>query len=70
MNEDFVKKVISYKLHAANALIDRLPSKASAELKDLGRIIAQSIDENMSETKEQATKKADSPNKPNSIPID
>ena len=57
MNETLVKNIVKYKLNAAEKLLDCLPSEISNSLKDLGRLMLKSINENSQELKEQPINK-------------
>lgn len=59
MNEALVKKVIQYKLNIAGSLIELLPSKVSDEVKSLGKVIMESMNENF----QDKTKAHDQPTK-------
>ena len=70
MNETIIKEVIKFKLQAAETLVDCLPTKVSEEIKDLGRIILQSVNENMNLINENSSKKSKQSDKLNDIPIE
>lgn len=58
MNELLVKCLIKYKLNAAEIMVDRLPSEISKEIKVLGRVILESLNESSQEMKDQSDKKS------------
>ncbi len=58
MNEKIIKKLIRYKMNTAAKILDHLPSSISEEIKDTGRIILESINENYQEMKEQPPEKS------------
>ncbi|QCX33124.1 hypothetical protein FDN13_05090 [Caloramator sp. E03] len=68
MNEKLIKKIIDYKLSAADTIINNLPSGVSKELRDLGRIILESLNENAQKIKEKPAGK--SKDKLNNITIE
>jgi len=70
MNEELINKFVKYKINIAGKLVEHLPTKASAELKDLGRLIIESVNESVLEMKEQPTKKSTPSDKLNNVPIE
>ncbi len=70
MNEAMIKNIIDYKLSAARKLMSKLPPKVSEPLKDLGKIVLESINESSKEIKNQPAGKAKQTNELNNIKID
>ncbi|GIM30007.1 hypothetical protein CPJCM30710_26730 [Clostridium polyendosporum] len=70
MNEKLIKKFIKYKLSVVGKIVDRLPLKMSKELKNLGLIIIESINESSQKTKERPASKLKSSDKLNNITIE
>ncbi|SKA77865.1 hypothetical protein SAMN05443428_10275 [Caloramator quimbayensis] len=68
MNETLIKKFIGYKLSTADKIINYLPLEVSKELRDLGRIILESLNENAQKIKEKPSVK--SKDKLNNITIE
>lgn len=58
MNELIMKKLIKYKLNAAEAIVEHLPLEISKEIKVLGRVILESLNESSQEMNKQADKKS------------
>jgi hypothetical protein len=56
MNELLVRNLIRYKLNAAEAIVERLPLEISKEIKALGRVILESLNEGSQEMKKQPDK--------------
>ncbi len=69
MNEDLIRNIVKCKLWAAEKLMDHLPQEMSDSLRDLGRLILESINENCRELKGEPTDKA-RPEGLNSIKIE
>jgi hypothetical protein len=70
MDEELINKLIKYKLNAAGKIVDRMPEKVSAEIKDFGRVILESVNENVREMKEQPSEKTKPSDKLNHVPIE
>jgi hypothetical protein len=70
MNEELVKKIIQYKLQAASKIVNRLPADMSNEMKDLGRIILDSLNEGFQEIKKLPENKMKSKNVISNIRIE
>jgi hypothetical protein len=70
MNEELVKNIVKYKLAVGEKILDRLLPDVSNSLKDLGRIIFESISESLQEVNAQPAKKAKSNDKLNNINIE
>lgn len=68
MNEILIKELIKYKLKVVNTTIDYLPAEISEGLRNLGRIILESVNENSRET--QTGKKTKDSNKLDNVPIE
>ncbi|MDD3705156.1 MAG: hypothetical protein PHC45_03700 [Clostridiaceae bacterium] len=60
MDEELIGKIIRIKLNMAEKLVERLPEKTSAQIKDLGKIILKSINDNVSSPKEHSVEKGES----------
>jgi hypothetical protein len=70
MDEELINKLIKYKLNAVGKIVDRMPEKMSAEIKDFGRVILESVNENVREMKEQPSKETKPSDKLNHVPIE
>ncbi|MGE5630900.1 MAG: hypothetical protein ACM3TR_07360 [Caulobacteraceae bacterium] len=70
MNEALIKKVIKYKMDIAGEIVDCLPLKVSEEIKNLGRIVIEGLNESFQEMKEQPPKKSGKPDKLNKVTIE
>jgi hypothetical protein len=70
MDEELIRKLVKYKLNAAGTIVDRLPLKMSSELKDLGRVILESIDESAREIKERPGEKPKPSDHLDNVPIE
>lgn len=53
MNEILIKSLIKHKLDMVDLIVNSLPEKVSEEVKGLGRIILESVNESFREKKEQ-----------------
>jgi hypothetical protein len=58
MDVGFIGRIIKLKLNVAEKLLEHLPEKTSAQIKDMGKIILNSINENVQATKEHSTGKS------------
>lgn len=45
MNETLIKELIKYKIRAANEIINSMPSGVADEIRKLGRIVLEGIEE-------------------------
>lgn len=70
MNEVLIKELIKCKLNAADRVINNLPPEISKEIKDLSRLILESINESCSERKENKESKPKASNKLENVPIE
>lgn len=70
MDEKIISRIVSLKLDVAGKLIERMPEKISSELKDMGRVILKTVNENVQEAKEYPSEKAKSSDQLNHVPID
>ncbi|HWT27574.1 MAG TPA: hypothetical protein VN131_06510 [Mobilitalea sp.] len=70
MNEELVRRVVKYKLNAANNLIDKLPEDLQKDINSIRRVITECLNEIPSEPKEQSTEKKQSANQLNKINIE
>ncbi len=55
MNEALIKKLVQVKLDVAEEILEHLPSKQAEEVRDLGKIVLESLNDyaNSSEKKDQ-----------------
>lgn len=58
MNEALIKKLIKYKLDAASTIIDHLPPDMSEEIRSMGRVILENLNESVRGINEQPSKKS------------
>lgn len=70
MNEALIRELLKYKLNAADIIINSLPSKISGEIKNLGRVILESVNEGLNEMKEQPASEAKRSDKLDNVPIE
>jgi len=70
MDERLIGRIISYKLNMAEKLLEHLPEKTSAQIKDMGKIILKSINENVQDTNEHSTEKSGPSTHLNQVPIE
>ena len=56
MNETLIKELVKMKMNTAGKIIDRLPPDISEEIKDLRRVIMESVKENIQEEKARPPK--------------
>jgi hypothetical protein len=70
MDEELIGKIIELKLNMAEKLIGYLPEEVSLQIKDIGKIILKSINENVQDTKEHSTEKPGTAAHLNHIPIE
>lgn len=60
MNETLIKELIKYKIRAANEIINSIPSGVADEIRKLGRIVLEGIEEgckNLGDTKPEGKNK-------------
>ncbi|MDD2492221.1 MAG: hypothetical protein PHV12_08550 [Bacteroidales bacterium] len=53
MNEALIKELIKYKLNAANLIVNSLPHNVTEEIRGLGRIIIEGINEGCKDINQQ-----------------
>lgn len=70
MNEKLIKELIRCKLDAANTIIDHMPSEMSEEIRNVGRVILEGLNESLEGIKERPSCKTGSSEKLNSIPVE
>lgn len=70
MNELLVKNFIKYKLNTAEAIVEQLPLEVSKEIKALGRVILESLNESSQEMNGQSDKKSKPKDKLNNVIIE
>ena len=70
MNEALIKELIKHKLNAADIIVNSLPTQISEEIKNLGRVILDSVNESCNEMKEKPTQKSKGSDKLDNIPIE
>ncbi|HWQ72878.1 MAG TPA: hypothetical protein VN370_11225 [Desulfitobacteriaceae bacterium] len=70
MDEEIIGRIIKLKLNMAEKLIGHLPEKAASQIKDLGKIILKSLNENVQDTKEHASEKSGALTHLNHVPIE
>jgi hypothetical protein len=70
MNEVLIKELVKLKLNAADAIISNLPPKVSEEIKSLGRIILESVNESCKDMKGQEASKVEHKDKLDNVPIE
>ena len=70
MDEEFIKRIVHLKLDAAERLISRLPEKMSLELREMGRVILKSVNENVKEKEEHPSGKSKPSDQLNHVPIE
>lgn len=70
MNENLIKNVIKYKLTTAEKILNHLPKEMSSNVKNLSKIILESIKENSQEINDEPMQKAKSSGGINNIKID
>lgn len=70
MDEELINRIIKLKLDMTKKLIDQMPEKISSEIKDLGKTILKSINENIQEEMVQPCKKSKSADRLNHIKIE
>ncbi|KUO70203.1 MAG: hypothetical protein APF77_23275 [Clostridia bacterium BRH_c25] len=70
MNEVFIKEIIKYKLHTANTIIGQLPPELSEEIRKIGKVILESLNEGFQDIKDQPAKKAKPSDKLNNVSIE
>ncbi len=70
MDEELINKIVNLKLDIAEKLISRLPVKMSSELRDMGRGILKSVNENVQEKKENPSEKSKPSELLNHVPIE
>lgn len=67
LNKALIKELIRCKLNAANAVVDSMPPEIAEEIRELGRLIVEGINECCNDIK---TKNPSTTNKLNNIPIE
>lgn len=70
MNEELLKELIKLKMYTACEILDFLPPKVSEEVKNLGRIVLEGINESTKEMKEQQGIKSKPSDKLDNVPIE
>lgn len=70
MNELLIKNIIKYKLAAAGKILEQLPPELSGNLKNLSKIVLETIRENLLETKAPSVNNTKSTTKLNNIKIE
>ncbi len=70
MNETLIKELVKYKLRAATAIVDHLPPELSGEIKELGRVLLESINEGFQEIKNHPSQESKPAKKLDDIPIE
>jgi hypothetical protein len=70
MNEVLIKELVKFKLNAADALLDSMPSKVSEEIRSFGKVILESVNESCKEMKEKPPSKAKPSSKIDNVVIE
>lgn len=70
MNEALIKKLIKYKLCAADAILGSMPPKVSDEIRSFGRVVLEGLNEGFSMVEEKAVLKSKGTGKLDNIPIE
>ena len=70
MNETMIKNFISFKMNTADKIIDRLPPEMSQEIKNLRRVIMDSIIEKIHESELKPQTKNESSKSVNHVIIE
>ncbi|MDF2597153.1 MAG: hypothetical protein K0R69_3494 [Clostridia bacterium] len=70
MNEALIKDLIKCKLNIVDSIINSLPEKVSEDVKNLGRIVLESVNDSCEEIKKQPLMKLKTENKLQSVPIE
>ncbi len=70
MDEERIGRIIGLKLNMAEKLFEHLPEKTSAQIKDMGKKILRSINENVRDTKEHSPEKSGTSTHLNHVPIE
>lgn len=70
MNETLIKELIKYKLNMADAALNSLPPEVSGEIKKLGRVVLEGLNEGCKAIKEKPAPKVKDAEKLENIPIE
>lgn len=70
MNEALIKNIIKYKLTTADKILNQLPQEMSDNLRNLSKIILESINESSQEIKDEPVNKRKSKNGLENIEIE
>ena len=70
MNEALIRSIIKYKLNIADSIINSLPTKISEDVKNLSKIVLESVNEGFEEIKKQSFEKPKSENKLKNVSIE
>jgi len=70
MDDELINRIVKLKLDVAKKLLDQMPEKMSSEIRNTGKEILKSINENVQETKEHPSEKSNSSNQLNHVTIE
>jgi hypothetical protein len=70
MDDKLIKELIKCKLNVACNIIDHMPSGMSKEIKNMGRVILEGMNESSTQMKEQVASKTKYSNKLNNVPVE
>ena len=60
MDDELINRIVKLKLDVAEKLLDQMPEQMSSEIRNTGKEILKSINENVQETKEHPSEKSKS----------
>lgn len=60
MNKALIKNIIQFKLTTAEKILDRLPKEMSSNLRNLGALVLDNINEGTQQTKDETVSKTKS----------
>lgn len=70
MNEVLIKELVKLKLGVAEEILSSLPPKASDDLRNLGRLVLEGLNEGSCETRKKPDRKSQGDRKLDNIPIE
>ena len=70
MDDELINRIVKLKLDVAEKLLDQMPEQMSSEIRNTGKEILKSINENVQETKEHPSEKSKSSNQLNHVTIE
>jgi fumarate hydratase class II len=70
MNKELIRKLVKCKLNLANELLKHLPPEMSEEIKNIGEIILESLNDTSREIKDQYQQKSGHSTNLNSVPVE